>query len=58
MANVFTDILDDRVFKVIFGAKTGRTNMINFLRALLPDLGITEIEYLDTEQMGLSPEEG
>lgn len=58
MANVFTDILDDRVFKVVFGAKTGRTNMINFLRALLPDLGITEIEYLDTEQMGLSPEEG
>ena len=58
MANIFTDILDDRVFKVVFGAKTGKTNMINFLRALLPDLGITEIEYLDTEQMGLSPEEG
>ena len=44
MANIFTDILDDKVFKVVFGDKLGRNNMINFLRALLPDLGITEIE--------------
>ena len=58
MANIFTDILDDKVFKVVFGDKTGRNNMINFLRALLPDLGITEIEYLNSEQLGLSPEEG
>ncbi len=58
MANIFTDILDDKVFKVVFGDKLGRNNMVNFLRALLPDLGITEIEYLNCEQMGLSPEEG
>ena len=58
MANIFTDILDDKVFKVVFGNKLGRNNMINFLRALLPELGITEIEYLNCEQMGLSPEEG
>ena len=58
MANTFINPLDDAGFKVLFGPKTGKTNMLNFLRVLLPELGITEIEYLDTEQMGLSPEEG
>lgn len=58
MANTFINPLDDAGFKVLFGPKTGKTNMLNFLRALLPELGISEIEYLDTEQMGLSPEEG
>ena len=58
MANTFINPLEDAGFKVLFGPKTGRNNMLYFLRALLPQLGITEIEYLDTEQMGLSPEEG
>ena len=58
MANIFINPLDDEGFKVLFGPKIGRNNMLNFLRALLPELGIVEIEYLDTEQMGLSPEEG
>ena len=58
MANTFINPLEDAGFKVLFGPRTGRNNMLNFLRALLPQLGITEIEYLDTEQMGLSPEEG
>ena len=58
MEHIFINPLDDTCFKVIFGPKLGYNNMLNFLRALLPELGISEIEYLDTEQTGLSPEEG
>ena len=58
MENTFINPLEDPCFKTLFGPKIGRKNMLNFLRALLPQLGIAEIEYLDTEQMGLSPEEG
>lgn len=49
MPNTFINPLDDAGFKVLFGPKTGRVNMLNFLRALLPELGIKEIDYLDTE---------
>ena len=46
---VYVDPLTDVGFKIMFGPKTGKTNMLNILRALLRDLDISDIEYMDTE---------
>ena len=54
---VYCDPRNDRAFKFLFSEQRGKQNMLNFLRALLPHLGITDIAYLNTEQMGHSPEE-
>lgn len=54
---VYVDPLTDVGFKIMFGPKTGKTNMLNILRALLRDLDISDIEYMDTEQTGFTPDE-
>jgi len=52
---VFIDPLKDVSFKILFGPDNKR-NMINLLRAIL-DRDITDIEYIDTEKLGLTVEE-
>ena len=54
---IYVDPLNDVGFKIMFGPKNGKVNMLNFLKAILPDLGIEDLEYLDTEQTGVTPDE-
>jgi len=52
---VFIDPMKDASFKILFGPDNKR-NMINLLRAVLAR-DIDDIEYIDTEKLGLSVDE-
>lgn len=57
--SVFCNPLEDGGFKLLFCEKVGKNNMLNFLRALLPELDIHDIVYLNSGQLEYSSwEEG
>ena len=45
----YADLLDDDVFKLVFGRESSKDVMIEFLNQVIPDRTIVDVEYLDKE---------
>ena len=45
----YADLLDDEVFKLVFGQESSKDVMIEFLNQVIPDRTIVDVEYLDKE---------
>ena len=45
----YADLLDDEVFKLVFGRESTKDVMIEFLNQVIPDRRITDLEFIDKE---------
>ncbi len=45
----YADLLDDDVFKLVFGRESTKDVMIEFLNQVIPDRNIVDLEFLDKE---------
>jgi predicted transposase/invertase (TIGR01784 family) len=45
----YADLLDDEVFKLVFGRESTKDVMIEFLNQVIPDRKITDLEFIDKE---------
>ena len=45
----YADLLDDEVFKLVFGRESTKDVMIEFLNQVLPDRKIEDLEFIDKE---------
>ena len=45
----YADLLDDDVFKLVFGRESGKDVMIEFLNQVIPDRKIIDLEFVDKE---------
>ena len=45
----YADLLDDDVFKLVFGRESTKDVMIEFLNQVIPDRRITDLEFIDKE---------
>jgi predicted transposase/invertase (TIGR01784 family) len=45
----YADLLDDEVFKLVFGRESTKDVMIEFLNQVIPDRKIVDLEFLDKE---------
>ena len=45
----YADLLDDDVFKLVFGRESTKDVMIEFLNQVIPDRKITDLEFIDKE---------
>ena len=45
----YADLLDDEVFKMVFGRESTKDVMIEFLNQVIPDRKIVDLEFLDKE---------
>ena len=45
----YADLLNDEVFKLVFGQESSKDVMIEFLNQVIPDRTIVDVEYLDKE---------
>lgn len=45
----YADLLNDEVFKLVFGQESTKDVMIEFLNQVIPDRTIVDVEYLDKE---------
>ena len=45
----YADLLDDNVFKLVFGRESTKDVMIEFLNQVIPDRRIEELEFIDKE---------
>ena len=45
----YADLLDDDVFKLVFGRESTKDVMIEFLNQVLPDRKIADLEFIDKE---------
>lgn len=45
----YADLLDDEVFKLVFGRDSTKDVMIEFLNQVIPDRKITDLEFIDKE---------
>ena len=45
----YADLLDDEVFKLVFGGESTKDVMIEFLNQVIPDRKITNLEFIDKE---------
>ena len=52
----YANLLVDKVFKKIFGARGNKDILISFLNMLINDVEITDLDYVDKEFPGLSRE--
>ena len=52
---IFADIRNNQNFKYLFGPQNKR-NMLSLLEILIPEAGITDITYIDTEQVSVDIE--
>ena len=53
----FIDPMVDWSFKRIFGSEVNKDILIEFLKVIFPNLGITDISYIPTEQLGIMEED-
>ena len=53
----FIDPMVDWSFKRIFGSEVNKDILIEFLKVIFPDMGITDISYIPTEQLGIMEED-
>ena len=45
----YADLLNDDVFKLVFGRESSKDIMIEFLNHVIPDRMITDLEFIDKE---------
>lgn len=45
----YADLLDDEVFKLVFGRDSSKDVMIEFLNQVIPDRKIEDLEFIDKE---------
>ena len=45
----YADLLDDEVFKLVFGRESTKDVMIEFLNQVIPDRKIVDLEFIDKE---------
>ena len=45
----YADLLDDDVFKLVFGRESTKDVMIEFLNQVIPDRKIIDLEFIDKE---------
>ena len=45
----YADLLDDDVFKLVFGRDSSKDVMIEFLNQVIPDRKITDLDFMDKE---------
>ena len=45
----YADLLDDDVFKLVFGRESTKDVMIEFLNQVIPERRITDLEFIDKE---------
>ena len=45
----YADLLDDEVFKLVFGRESSKDVMIEFLNQVIPDRKIVDLEFIDKE---------
>lgn len=45
----YADLLDDNVFKLVFGQESSKDVMIEFLNQVIPDRSIVDLEFMDKE---------
>lgn len=45
----YADLLDDDVFKLVFGREATKDVMIEFLNQVIPDRKIIDLEFIDKE---------
>ena len=53
----YIDPMVDWSFKRIFGSEVNKDILIEFLKVIFPDMGITDISYIPTEQLGIMEED-
>ena len=47
----YADLLDDDVFKLVFGRESTKDVMIEFLNQVIPDRKIVDLEFIDKEML-------
>ena len=47
----YADLLDDDVFKLVFGRESTKDVMIEFLNQVIPDRKIVDMEFIDKEML-------
>lgn len=45
----YADLLDDDVFKLVFGQESTKDVMIEFLNQMIPDRKIIDLDFIDKE---------
>ena len=45
----YADLLDDEVFKIVFGRESSKDVMIEFLNQVIPDRTIVDLDFIDKE---------
>ena len=45
----YADLLDDDVFKLVFGRESTKDVMIEFLNQVIPDRKIEDLDFIDKE---------
>ena len=53
----YIDPMVDWSFKRLFGTEVNKDILIEFLKVIFPDAGITDISYIPTEQLGMMEED-
>ena len=53
----YIDPMIDWSFKRLFGTEVNKDILIEFLKVVFPDTGITDISYIPTEQLGMMEED-
>ena len=47
----YADLLDDDVFKLVFGRESTKDAMNEFLNQVIPDRKIVDLEFIDKEML-------
>lgn len=45
----YADLLDDDVFKLVFGQESSKDVMIEFLNQVIPDRNIVDLDFMNKE---------
>ena len=51
----YADLLNDEVFKLVFGQESSKDVMIEFLNQVIPDRHIVDLDFMDKEMKSLEP---
>lgn len=51
----YADLLNDEVFKLVFGQESSKDVMIEFLNQVIPDRHIVDLDFMDKERRSLEP---
>lgn len=51
----YADLLNDEVFKLVFGQESSKDVMIEFLNQVISDRHIVDLDFMDKEMRSLEP---